>query len=267
MTNNMSAQKHQYNLFSKEPFTQNNCSGTLSKKNYGLIWEFFPYGGGGVFPIPKTFVNWPSIFCTPNSFWGAKTCFTKGGVVISDQFYHLKFIWFRSFRGKNTEFWEFGKWGGHLLSFASLLLVELFVVNQREGGWKSVIYCDRRKSGTPAPSMRLTLVSFNHQLIMAPLKHNNLLEWYVAAFIFLGQNIFGNNSHLCPLWWRDEVPFGCSVSVECWVLSVGYCDCTGVPFQWQCECECWRVGTWNKKEVISPSCLFRVSSVPAPDLQ
>ena len=35
--------------------------GTLSKKNYGIIWEFFPYGGG-VFPIPKTFVNWPSVF-------------------------------------------------------------------------------------------------------------------------------------------------------------------------------------------------------------
>ena len=31
--------------------------GTLSKKNYGIIWEFFPYRGGRVFPIPKTFVN------------------------------------------------------------------------------------------------------------------------------------------------------------------------------------------------------------------
>ena len=30
MTNNMSAQKHQYNLFSKEPFTQNNCSASYS---------------------------------------------------------------------------------------------------------------------------------------------------------------------------------------------------------------------------------------------
>ena len=30
-------------------------------KKYGIIWEFFPTWGG-VFPIPKTFVNWPRIF-------------------------------------------------------------------------------------------------------------------------------------------------------------------------------------------------------------
>ena len=29
--------------------------GTLSEKNYEIIWEFFPYRGG--FPNPKTFVN------------------------------------------------------------------------------------------------------------------------------------------------------------------------------------------------------------------
>ena len=33
---------------------------TLPKKN-GIFWEFFP-GGGGVFSIPKTFVNLPSNF-------------------------------------------------------------------------------------------------------------------------------------------------------------------------------------------------------------
>ena len=37
--------------------------------------------------------------------------FYKEGVVISDQFHHLKFIWFRSFRRKKWEFWEFGKSG------------------------------------------------------------------------------------------------------------------------------------------------------------
>ena len=30
--------------------------GTLSEKKYVIIWEFFPTWGG-VFPIPKTFVN------------------------------------------------------------------------------------------------------------------------------------------------------------------------------------------------------------------
>ena len=42
------------------------------------ITEFFPAWGGGVFPIPKTFVNLPSFFGVPKSFWGAKTCFTLG---------------------------------------------------------------------------------------------------------------------------------------------------------------------------------------------
>ena len=28
-----------------------------SQKKYGIIWEFFPIWGRGVFPIPKNFVN------------------------------------------------------------------------------------------------------------------------------------------------------------------------------------------------------------------
>ena len=51
----------------------------------------FPIGGGRVFPIPKTFVNWPSVFL------------------------HAKF---RSFWGRKTEFWEFGK---NVLKFQSTL--------------------------------------------------------------------------------------------------------------------------------------------------
>ena len=35
--------------------------GTLAEKKHHIIWEFFPTWGG-VFPIPKTFVNWPSVF-------------------------------------------------------------------------------------------------------------------------------------------------------------------------------------------------------------
>ena len=31
--------------------------GTPPQKKYGIFWEFFPKGGGGVFSIPKTFAN------------------------------------------------------------------------------------------------------------------------------------------------------------------------------------------------------------------
>ena len=75
------------------PFPFSTLLGRLSKKikgpfRYALRKKLrdylgiFPIGGGRVFPIPKTFVNWPSVFL------------------------HAKF---RSFRGGKSEFWEFGK--------------------------------------------------------------------------------------------------------------------------------------------------------------
>ena len=60
----------------------------------GLFGNFFHERGGGVVPIPKTFVNLPS------NFWYAKlilrclNIFYTQGELISDQFYHLKLIWF-----------------------------------------------------------------------------------------------------------------------------------------------------------------------------
>ena len=60
--------------------------GSQSSKNYGII---------GVFP---KFVNLPSNFDMPISFWGV--CITSHCMfyiqwkVISEKFYHLKFIWF-----------------------------------------------------------------------------------------------------------------------------------------------------------------------------
>ena len=49
----------------------------LSKIISGLFENFSHHGGSLL--NSKTFVNWPSVFCMPNSFWAAKTCFTKGG--------------------------------------------------------------------------------------------------------------------------------------------------------------------------------------------
>ena len=53
--------------------------GTLSKKKNDIIWEFFPNRGGGSSQIPKLLSIYQVFFCMPNSFRGAKRCFTYRG--------------------------------------------------------------------------------------------------------------------------------------------------------------------------------------------
>ena len=56
--------------------------------------------------------------------------FYKGGVVISDKFYHLKFICFCSFQRKKREIWEFGKWerGGPLFPKVNVKILTKFLL-------------------------------------------------------------------------------------------------------------------------------------------
>ena len=73
--------------------------------------------------------------------------------------------------------------------------------------------------------MRLTLLGFNHQLIMAPLKHNNLLEWYGDALIFWAKifldifHIWKIHVYSCTGETRSYSRSSVRLSVEGWVLD------------------------------------------------
>ena len=68
----------------------------VREKN-GIMWEKFLNWGGGLTQTHFLMSTYQVIFGMPKWFWGAKTCFTKRGVVISDQFEHLTMF---SFWGK-----------------------------------------------------------------------------------------------------------------------------------------------------------------------
>ena len=57
----------------------------IREKN-GIMWEKFPNLGGGPTQTHFLMSTYQVIFGMPKWFWGAKTCFTKRGEVISDQF-------------------------------------------------------------------------------------------------------------------------------------------------------------------------------------
>ena len=65
--------------------------GDTQKKRYFL--GIFPKGGGGVFSIPKTFVNLPSYFWYAKIILRYQNRFYNSGEVISDQSNHLILIW------------------------------------------------------------------------------------------------------------------------------------------------------------------------------
>ena len=63
--------------------------GSLSEKKTGLCGKNSQTEGGGGFFLTQTHFlmsTYQVIFGMPKWFWGAKTCFTKRGEVISDQF-------------------------------------------------------------------------------------------------------------------------------------------------------------------------------------
>ena len=62
--------------------------GDFQKKN-GIFWEFFPKGGGGGTPNPKTFGNLPSVFLYAKIILRCQNMFYNSGEVISDQFHHI----------------------------------------------------------------------------------------------------------------------------------------------------------------------------------
>ena len=60
--------------------------GTFSERKTGLCGKSSQTGGGGLTQTHFMMSTYQVIFGMPKWFWGAKTCFTKRGEVISDQF-------------------------------------------------------------------------------------------------------------------------------------------------------------------------------------